>query len=1129
MNNLTASGLNYPAADGLVDQFLTTNGAGNLSFSNLDTILEDVYTGEAITKGDPLYISGSQGAKPIVYRADAAVAAKMPVTFVAYETIGAGADTRGIVLGLIEGMNLTGYNAGQEVYVAEGGGWSTSRPTGSNSITQLLGIVTKGGNGGKGLVLNPGPATLPNLQEGYAWVGNGTNQPVAVATSSFGSPIDTSAFATTGSNTFTGNQTIASGSKLLADTIEAANPYGLTIQGQGAGINLGGPSYGDPVSIFSSTASIDTNGNKLSVTGSIEVTGDIFALNGLVQAQSLEGDGAGVTNVDAFKLDGNMATTFAKTGSNEFVGNQTISGSILVTDKIESTGSLILKPDVSDPRYLNVYNTSAQDTHITASGGYLFLGDDETYVFVNNFGSDRNIGIKADNGIAISGSTQITGSVDITGDYKVNGVPISTSTIDTGSFATTGSNTFNGDQTITTGSFLKTNLITKTFGDGPITIDGVEQGIIIKGGAGNSIENVTTFEDGIKVNQITAQDAGVDGGDITINPYIGGDVIISTDIQVSGDAIVTGSILTNTINAQSNPLVIDAVAGISLAMSGDKLGVSGSIAANGVISSVSGFSGDGSSLTNVNATSLGGLAAARYATTGSNTFTGAQTISSASFSTAISSIAINQTDASGGAGQSKLLGFAANPTNIGGPYASWSPQPTLYGIGSAGPYQIAVFQSQGNFTDGRVSLQRPLVVTGSLTASLQQGYAWVGGAGGVSTAVPTSSFTGSGGGISAISIGDEGTTQGTATYLNFTGEGVTATVSSNTASINIAVSASGAFPYTGSAEILGSLGVTGSITARVAGVQDGVRLSGRAGGTDSFFVNITPLTLTANRTLQLANGNTTLVNGTMVETGRTITINGTTNQIVSSAGAQDLSANRTWTLSLPQDIAATSKPTFAGINLSAASAVTGSFTARPAAEQDGITLVGRAGGTNNFSASIFTGTLTANRSLTLSGDGNTTLVAGTMVPTSRTLTINGTAFDLSADRSWTVTASAFPFTGSAQITGSVEITGSVSSQPVTITVASNTASIDMSRGDFFLVNLGASANTFFNVSNFRPGETSNILVTTNTASTASFSSNIRQVSGSSYVPTTTSGSKDILTLISFTTTEAYLASVKNLV
>ena len=46
-------------------------------------------------------------------------------------------------------------------------------------------------------------------------------------------------------------------------------------------------------------------------------------------------------------------------------------------------------------------------------------------------------------------------------------------------------------------------------------------------------------------------------------------------------------------------------------------------------------------------------------------------------------------------------------------------------------------------------------------------------------------LNGGGGGVSAIYIQDEGITQGTASYFNFTGAGVTATVTDSTASINI--------------------------------------------------------------------------------------------------------------------------------------------------------------------------------------------------------------------------------------------------------------------------------------------------------------------------------------------------------
>jgi hypothetical protein len=55
----------------------------------------------------------------------------------------------------------------------------------------------------------------------------------------------------------------------------------------------------------------------------------------------------------------------------------------------------------------------------------------------------------------------------------------------------------------------------------------------------------------------------------------------------------------------------------------------------------------------------------------------------------------------------------------------------------------------------------------------------------------TASYALNGGGSSTITIGDEGTSQGTATFLNFTGSGVTATVSNSTASIYIPGGGSG--------------------------------------------------------------------------------------------------------------------------------------------------------------------------------------------------------------------------------------------------------------------------------------------------------------------------------------------------
>ena len=244
--SMTASGLRYPTTDGLNNQVIKTDGASNLFFDDVQTMFEDIYTGENVTKGDPLYISGSQGSTPVVYKADAGDAAKMPVTYIAAETIAVGNTTRGIILGKIEGINLTGYNAGDEVYVAVGGGWTTTRPTGT-AIVQLLGIVTKGGSGGQGLILNPGPVELPNLASGNVWVGNATGVPVAVSTASLLvntasyattaetlDGLDSTVFAKTGSNTFVGDQTITgsvniSGKLNVSQVTSAQSTYNFPI------------------------------------------------------------------------------------------------------------------------------------------------------------------------------------------------------------------------------------------------------------------------------------------------------------------------------------------------------------------------------------------------------------------------------------------------------------------------------------------------------------------------------------------------------------------------------------------------------------------------------------------------------------------------------------------------------------------------------------------------------------------------------------------------------------------------------------------------------------------------------------------------------------------------------------
>jgi hypothetical protein len=559
-------------------QALTASFAENAE--NINVIVEDIYTGEAITKGDPLYISGSQGAKAIVYKADAAVPTKMPVTYVASETIGAGEDSRGIVLGLIEGLNLTGYVAGDSVYVAEGGGWSTSRPTGSNSITQLLGVITKGGNGGKGLVLNPGPATLPTLESGHVWIGNGTNQPTPQTLSELG-------LATTGSNTFIGNQIIsgnlvvtgsninlevdppALGSvgttniKTVLDTTASAIVTSLDLTRQAAGPT------GDLTAIRLQTfsGSSDTTGDRVLsriTTGvnrhtSLGLSGSV--VNTQVNAVWATGSSAFTSQIVETAQSGSatLSINVGNLASNNVAGTASIAAGLIrigtnASHTISTTGSfgpLVIAGTVANPA-ISVRSGSVEITTPQGSGSfYSNVPITSSGLRINGDGRFSGIEVIALGGANGSGSlfvqnavtaSSISASVIAASQYigLPSGIISASSQISNLGYAITGSNTFVENQTINA-QLIVSSAVERSFINGGLLLQGDNAGNALVVYSGSVAVNTPQGQGFFYSNLPITSSAGRFNGQSFIKRLNIEDNGGNAHLQVENNASVSGS------------------------------------------------------------------------------------------------------------------------------------------------------------------------------------------------------------------------------------------------------------------------------------------------------------------------------------------------------------------------------------------------------------------------------------------------------------------------------------------------------------------------------------------------------------------------------------------------------------
>lgn len=143
-----------------------------------DKVFLDIRTDEAISKGDPLYITGySQGQSRItVAKADSSDSAKMPSIGLATDDYAINTNGRAITMGSFVDVDTSSFSVGDVLYVASGGGLTATKPTGTNFIQNVGKVGRSNTINGEIVVMAIGRSNdVPNLPAGRFFIGSSTN------------------------------------------------------------------------------------------------------------------------------------------------------------------------------------------------------------------------------------------------------------------------------------------------------------------------------------------------------------------------------------------------------------------------------------------------------------------------------------------------------------------------------------------------------------------------------------------------------------------------------------------------------------------------------------------------------------------------------------------------------------------------------------------------------------------------------------------------------------------------------------------------------------------------------------------------------------------------------------------
>ena len=255
-----------------------------------------------LVKGTPVYASGSTGNAIHIYAASASLSSRMPAAYILNEDLTSGQEGEGLLLGFINGVDTSAFASGDVVYVGANGGYTNVKPTGSNLIQNLGKVIISDAVNGSGVISGAGRSNdVPNIQEGYVWVGDSNGVATPTATSSIQNVVSSS-YASTAS--YVENAQTAS-------YIDATNIDG-TVTSASYALTASHAQGGDGTFSGSFSGSFEGDGSGLTnVPGFFEETPNAIKLD------------SGSTTRDVLEINTTTANTFTGTYS---LGNIVVGG-----------------------------------------------------------------------------------------------------------------------------------------------------------------------------------------------------------------------------------------------------------------------------------------------------------------------------------------------------------------------------------------------------------------------------------------------------------------------------------------------------------------------------------------------------------------------------------------------------------------------------------------------------------------------------------------------------------------------------------------------------------------------------------------------------------------------------------